>query len=195
MIRILVATVFSVFAMSVHAEAPPEVIISTDLGDIVVALESQRAPATTQNFLHYVDRRFYEEGVFHRTVTLQNQPDSPVKIEVVQAGISPQRTADRPPITLERTSVTGLAHHAGTLSMARGGPDTATSDFFICVTDAPELDFGGKRNPDGQGFAAFGHVVRGMDVVRKIQQSPATGQKLEPPIRIRSIRRLSTHEQ
>jgi peptidyl-prolyl cis-trans isomerase A (cyclophilin A) len=72
--------------------------------------------------------------------------------------------------------------------MAREGPDTATSDFFICIGDQPELDFGGRRNPDGQGFAAFGRVVRGMEVVRAIQGSPADGQHLAPPIRIHSAR-------
>jgi peptidyl-prolyl cis-trans isomerase A (cyclophilin A) len=74
--------------------------------------------------------------------------------------------------------------------MARSGPDTATSDFFICIGDQPELDFGGRRNPDGQGFAAFGRVVSGMDVVRRIQQSPADGQRLTPEIKILRIRRL-----
>ena len=74
--------------------------------------------------------------------------------------------------------------------MARDGPDTATSDFFICVTDQPSLDFGGQRNPDGQGFAAFGRVLKGMNVVRRIQLSRAHGQRLAPPVRIVSIRRL-----
>lgn len=88
---------------------------------------------------------------------------------------------------LERTNRTGLKHLDGTISMARNGADTATSDFFICIGNQPELDFGGKRNPDGQGFAAFGHVVRGMDVVRKIQKSKAEAQTLKPPIEILSI--------
>ena len=73
--------------------------------------------------------------------------------------------------------------------MARDGPDTATSDFFICIGDQPSLDQGGLRNPDGQGFAAFGRVVSGMDVVRAIQASPADGQHLTPPVTIRSVRR------
>src|SRR4051812_21814270 len=88
------------------------------------------------------------------------------------------------PIKLERTRDTKLKHTDGAISMARDQPDTATADFFICIGDQPELDFAGKRNPDGQGFAAFGKVIRGMDVVRKIQSSPADGQKLTPPIKI-----------
>src|SRR5436309_15269225 len=95
-----------------------------------------------------------------------------------------------PPVKLERTRDTKLAHKDGTISMARDGPDTATSDFFICVGGQPELDFGGKRNPDGQGFAAFGRVVKGMDVVRKIQQAPADGQVLKPPVKILSVVRV-----
>ena len=90
---------------------------------------------------------------------------------------------------LERTTETGVSHRDGTISMARDGPDTATSDFFICIGDQPELDFGGKRNPDGQGFAAFGRVVRGMDVVRQIQTARARGQLLTPPIEIVAIAR------
>jgi len=167
----------------------PRVRIATQLGDIVVALDQAHAPATAANFLRYVDEKFYDDGAFHRTVRLTNQPKNAVKIEVIQAG-NPQREGqDHAPIALERTTVTGLKHLAGVISMARDGPDTATSDFFICVTDQPSLDFGGKRNPDGQGFAAFGRVLSGMQIVQRIQRSKAIGQRLEPPIRIVSIRR------
>jgi peptidyl-prolyl cis-trans isomerase A (cyclophilin A) len=91
---------------------------------------------------------------------------------------------------LERTRDTGLKHLDGTLSMARNGPDTAQESFSICVGDQPELDFGGKRNPDGQGFAAFGRVVKGMDIVRKIHESPANGQQLTPSVRIQGAFRI-----
>jgi peptidyl-prolyl cis-trans isomerase A (cyclophilin A) len=108
-----------------------------------------------------------------------------VKIAVVQAGVAPAQEAnDLAPIPLERTGRTGLVHRDGTISMARAEPDTATSDFFVCVGDQPELDEGGKRNPDGQGFAAFGRVTRGMDVIRRIHAAPADGQALAPPIAI-----------
>ena len=89
-----------------------------------------------------------------------------------------------PPIPHETTQQTGLRHADGTLSMARNEPGTASSEFFICVGDQPELDFGGKRNPDGAGFAAFGKVLAGLDVVRKIHQSPAREQAHEPSIAI-----------
>ena len=94
-------------------------------------------------------------------------------------------------IPLERTNLTGIRHTDGALSMARAGVDTATDQFFVCIGDQPALDFGGKRNPDGQGFAAFGRVVKGMDVVRKIQVSPAEGQSLKPQIRILKVKRLN----
>jgi len=114
-----------------------------------------------------------------------------VKIEVIQAGVDPAKAKEEfSPIKLERTRDTKLIHKNGTISMARDGPDTATSDFFICIGDQPELDFGGKRNPDGQGFAAFGRVTKGMDVVERIQRAPAKDQALTPPIKMIAIRRL-----
>ncbi len=159
--------------------------IESEHGAIEVEIETRRAPITAANFLHYVEGGFYDGGQFHRTVTMDNQPDNAVRIEVIQAGINPDRAEQRRgPIPLERTSVTGLAHRDGTISMARGTPDSAVSDFFICIGDQPSLDFGGARNSDGQGFAAFGHVVRGMAIVRAIQTSPADGQRLTPPIQI-----------
>ena len=148
---------------------------------------------TSANFLRYVDAGHYDGGTFHRTVKMDNQPDSPVKIEVIQAGVNPDRAKDGfPPIPIERTSVTGLRHTDGAISMARGQPDSATSGWFICINDQPSLDFGGARNPDGQGFAAFGRVVQGMEVVRKIQRAPNTdAQRLTPPIKILKAARVS----
>lgn len=190
MLRRLLGVLGLCAALPAIAVTPVSVVLVTAQGEIELALEPARAPATVANFLRYVDRGFYDGGVFHRTVKPDNQGDSPVKIEVIQGGINPAHAAaDGPPLALERTRDTGLAHRDGTISMARLGPDTATSDFFICVGDQPELDFGGRRNPDGQGFAAFGRVVRGLELVRAIQQAPATGQKLAPPVKILAIRR------
>ncbi len=175
------------------AVAAPSLRIHTELGIIEVKLDSAHAPATVANFLKYVEAGRYTGGQFHRTVTLHpdNQPNNTVKIEVIQGGVSPEfAEKDWPAIALERTNATGLKHLDGTISMARDGPDTATSDFFLCVGDQPELDFGGKRNPDGQGFAAFGRVTQGLDIVKKIQTAPADGQKLTPPVRILKIERL-----
>jgi peptidyl-prolyl cis-trans isomerase A (cyclophilin A) len=171
--------------------SPVRVLFETALGAIEIELDGSHAPISTANFLKYVDAGRYDGGRFHRTVTLGNQPQSPVKIEVVQAGVAPgKEKQDFPTIRIERTRDTGLLHRDGTVSMARTGPDTATSDFFICVGEQPSLDFGGKRNPDGQGFAAFGRVVKGMDVVRKIHEAPADGQNLKPPVQILRAKRL-----
>jgi len=181
------------FALTVRGAEPAEirVVLETSRGEIELALDPIHAPATTANFLRYVAAGLYDQGVFHRTVTPDNQPDKKIRIEVIQAGIDPNRTKlDGPPIALERTRDTGLKHRDGAISMARDGPDTATSDFFICLGAQPELDFGGLRNPDGQGFAAFGHVIRGLEVVRAIQKAPAEGQSLKPPVKILRARRL-----
>jgi peptidyl-prolyl cis-trans isomerase A (cyclophilin A) len=126
------------------------VTIETELGDIEADIFTDAAPITAANFLSYVDRGFYTNGHFYRTVEPDNQPDSPVRIEVIQGGIDPARVDERSaPITLERTTVTGLLHTDGTLSMSRFAPDSTHSEIFICIGDQPELDFGGRRNPDG----------------------------------------------
>ena len=169
--------------------------LDTSLGDIEIAVDNLHAPVTSANFMKYVDAGLYNNGRFHRATRAENYvvnlPNRPL-LECIQAGINPdRRTEGFPPIPLERTSVTGLKHVVGTVSMARGtGADTATSDFFILLNDQPSLDFGGMRFDDGQGAAAFGRVVAGMDVVRKIQQQPVEVQRLTPPITITSAARV-----
>jgi peptidyl-prolyl cis-trans isomerase A (cyclophilin A) len=190
--RILLGVgVSTLIASTVPAQASPglvRVTIRTEIGNIELAVDSARAPVSAANFLRYVDAGRYEGGRFHRTVTPDNQPNNDVKIEVIQWSAAPRGTREAfSPVELERTNKTGLRHLDGTISMARGGPNSATSDVFICLGDQPELDFGGKRNADGQGFAAFGRVTAGMDVVRRIQRSPARGQTLDPPVRILDI--------
>src|SRR5688572_6908756 len=178
-------------ALQVAGASPVRVRIETPLGIVEAKIDSAKAPNTAANFLRYVDGGAYTNGRFHRTVRADNQPNDSVRIAVIQASIDTATGArDVAPIALERTSVTGLRHRDGTLSMARGGPDTATSSFFICIGDQPALDFGGHRNLDGQGFAAFGRVTRGMDVVRKIQASSAEAQRLTPPVPITRIVRM-----
>ena len=171
--------------------AQPRVLLQTEAGDIEVVLFVREAPLTVTNFLRYVEAGFYTDGAFFRTVTSSNQPTNRIKIQVIQAQANPAKEREFfAPIRIERTRDTGLRHLDGTLSMARDGPDTAQDSFSICVGDQPELDFGGQRNPDGQGFAAFGKVVKGMEVVRRIQAGPAEGQLLKPPVSIRRARRL-----
>jgi len=192
--RLLFPLLAALAVAPVQGQAPPaaggqvspelvRVRFDTALGPFEVELDPARAPVTVANFLKYVDGGFYDGGRGHRSARIETQTTRPVKIEVIQAGINPARQSDAlPAIPLERTSVTGILHKDGAISMARSGPDTATSDFFICIADQPSLDFGGARNPDGQGFAAFGRVVSGMDVVQAIHRAPAEGETLSPPV-------------
>lgn len=171
----------------------PRVLIDTDAGQITVEIYRDRVPITSANFLRYVGENRYDGGAFYRVVTMQNQPTSPVKIEVIQGGIDSDSAKRLPTIAHETNDKTGVKHIDGSISMARGAPGSASSEFFFTIGNQPELDFGGKRNPDGQGFAAFGRVVQGMDVVRKIQQMPADSappQRLKTLVRIRNIRVL-----
>jgi peptidyl-prolyl cis-trans isomerase A (cyclophilin A) len=177
---------------------PGEVLVrlETPLGTIDLAIDTKRAPVTAANFLKYVDGGFYDGGRFHRATRADNYtpvlPDKPM-MQIVQAGINPARRKEGfPAIPLERTSVTGLQHVVGTVSMARTpAADSARADFFICLDDQPSLDFGGRRFEDAQGAAAFGRVISGMDVVRKIQQQPVEKQVLTPPIAITKASRVS----
>jgi peptidyl-prolyl cis-trans isomerase A (cyclophilin A) len=196
---LLVAAATVVAAQAQTKAAPVRVRVQTELGDIVLEVDQARAPVTAANFLRYVDAGHYDGGTWHRTVKMDNQPESTIKIEVIQAGVNPERAKEGfPPIALERTNATGITHKDGVISMARGAPDSATSGWFICINDQPSLDFGGMRNPDGQGFAAFGRVVSGMDVVHRIQTAPssstrvtnAEAQKLTPPIKILKVARV-----
>jgi peptidyl-prolyl cis-trans isomerase A (cyclophilin A) len=192
LVRVLVCAAMLSAALP-QGGAPVRIVMQTTLGDIEIELDAAHAPQSTANFLKYVDAGLYDGGRFHRTVRPDNQREKPVKIAVIQGAANPEKRAEfLPPIPLERTSVTGLRHTDGVVSMARDGADTATHEFFICVGDQPELDFGGKRNPDGQGFAAFGRVVRGLDVVRRIQQAPAEGERLTPPVAVTTVRRAGS---
>ncbi|CAN5865651.1 peptidylprolyl isomerase [soil metagenome] len=163
--------------------------IVTQLGTVDADLDSARAPATVVNFLRYVDGHLFDGGSFFRVVTMDNQPKDVIRIEVIQGGKRATTDSAFAAVPIERTSITRLRHHGGTLSMARSSPNSARDNFFITIGDQPDLDFGGRRNPDGQGFAAFGHVTAGMDVVRKIQSQPAVGQALVQPVMIVSVTR------
>lgn len=160
----------------------PLVILHTTQGDVIVRLDAGQAPITSCNFLRYVQQGRYAGGSFFRTVVAGTN-DNPNPIDVIQAATT--AGSDDPglgPIPLERTIDTGLRHTAGVISMARDGPDTATSSFFIVTSDTPALDFGGGRNPDGQGFAAFGMVISGMEIVQAIHSAPAEDEQLVSPV-------------
>lgn len=171
----------------------PRVQFITDAGTITFEIFSAKAPRSAANFLRYVSEKRYDGSAFYRTVTLDNQAGNAVKIEVIQGGTNGDRAKALPPIAHETTEKTGVQHTDGTLSMARAGVGTASSEFFITIGAQPSLDYGGKRNADGQGFAAFGRVVDGMDVVRAIQRMPtdsAGSQRLRTLVTIRRARVL-----
>ena len=181
-------------------DAPQAVRLSmvTSAGDIELELYPGRAPITVQNFLRLVDGRYLDGATFYRVVSPTNDNGSPV-ISVIQGGIG-DAASPFSPIAHETTAQTGLQHVDGSIAMARAAVGTASTEFFICIGDQPALDFGGARNADGQGFAAFGRVVVGMDTVRRIHAAPANaatdveyvrGQLLDEPIVIRSITRAS----
>ncbi len=183
---ILLATFFSCSKSQL-----PQVEIESSIGTIVLEIDSIHAPVTARNFLDLVDKGVYLNASFYRVVRMDNQPDNDVKIEVIQGGLYDDDLIDQyPGIPHETTDETGIKHKDGVLSMARYTPGTACTEFFICVGDQPDLDFGGKRNPDGQGFAAFGKVVSGMEVVRQIHQYEDEDQYLDEPIRIYNIKRI-----
>ena len=182
-------------ALPLAAQAAPVVRtrVDTPLGPFVIEVDPAVAPITVANYLAHVDQHLLDKAWVYRLVTLANQtPDTKYKIEVVQWGMNQRDNATPrlPAIAHETTRQTGLRHRDGTLSMARGTPGTATSEFFICIGDQPALDFGGLRNPDGLGFAAFGQVVQGMDVVRALHAKAGAEQWLKAPIAIGPVQRV-----
>lgn len=180
------------------AEEAVQVTLETALGDITIEVYPEAAPASAGDFLTYADRGLYDGAEFYRAVNPANDNGSPV-IEVLQGGL-PDDATSLAPVTHEDTRQTGLTHTAGAVSLARGevGSGSAAA-FFIVLRDEPGLDYGGKRNPDGQGFAVFGRVIGGMDVVRRIHGMPkdpgagepyVRGQLLVEPVIINRARRV-----
>lgn len=178
-------------------ETTARITMATSQGDIDIEIYLDKAPITAGNFLKLVDGGHLDGGTFYRVVTYENDNGNP-KIEVIQGGLGSERESPFEPIPHETTEQTGILHKDGVISMARGNVGTASSEFFICIGDQPGLDYGNVRNPDEQGFAAFGQVVGGMDVVRRINGLPADapseseyteGQILTEPVDILSARR------
>jgi peptidyl-prolyl cis-trans isomerase A (cyclophilin A) len=191
-----------VFAPAASAETDDNlsngvrVVLRTDLGDILVEVYPDKAPAAAGDFLRYVDEGLYKDAAFYRVVRPDNDNGSPV-ISVIQGGLLDMSAAGAP-IPHETTAQTGLLHTDGVLSIGRTEPGTGSAAaFFIVLDDQPSLDLGGMRNPDQLGFASFGRVIEGMDVVRRINALEATaasddayteGQILAPPIRFTPVR-------
>jgi peptidyl-prolyl cis-trans isomerase A (cyclophilin A) len=180
---ILIVIIF--FVTNMYAQQLPKTVLKTEFGEIVCEIDTIHAPVTAINFLNHVKNGTFKNALFYRVVRPDNQPYSKAKIEVIQGGLYDDKLIEKyPVIAHETTWQTGLKHIDGALSMARNQPGTASTEFFICIGDQPSLDFCGNRNPDGQGFAVFGRVISGIDVVRKIQLQKDTGQYLVEPVKI-----------
>jgi peptidyl-prolyl cis-trans isomerase A (cyclophilin A) len=170
------------------------IILTTSMGKISIALEIERAPLTAGNFLRYVDQKRLDGTVFYRGFTFPERPD----VGMIQGGTQNDPKRILKPVPHEPTTKTGLTHDDGAISLARGAAGSATADFFIIVGGMPALDADPKQAGDNQGFAVFGHVTDGMDVVRAIAAAPRSptkgigameGQMLEPTVKILTARR------
>lgn len=171
----------------------PHVEISTKFGDIEVELYPEQAPETVKAFLRYVDSGYYTNSAFYRVLRDDEQPSNAPKSELIQGGLwktNYKLSAGLPGIKHETTAQTKILHKNGVISMARLEPGTANTEFFICVGDQPGFDYGGANNADGQGYAAFGKVVKGMNVVHSIYDAPESDGEFDPLIYIFKIKRL-----
>lgn len=171
----------------------PTVKIQTNFGNIIVELYPDKAPKTVAAFLSYVSSGIYKNSSFYRVLKTEDQPSSALKSELIQGGIyksNPKYLSQQKGIPLETTKETGLHHIDGTISLARTTPNSGSTEFFICVGDQPVYDYGGGANADGQGYAAFGKVIKGMDVVRQIHEQPSYGDSFTPAVVIKNIIRV-----
>lgn len=171
----------------------PVVVIETKFGDIKVELYPQQAPATVAAFLQNIDSGYFKDCSFYRILRNDNQVTGSLHSFLIQGGVwqaKPDWKSKFKLIPHEPTNKTGILHKRGIISMARNEPGTATSEFFICVEDEPGFDFGGANNNDGQGYAAFGKVVEGMETVDRIHLQPEDDQRFTPPVAILNIERM-----
>ena len=189
--KLIIATV-AVLLFSCSSNKNPHIIIKTNLGNVEAELYPDKAPKTVAAFLSYVDSGFYKNSSFYRVLFIEAMA-SDYNTGIIQGGIwqsNNKKAIALSGIVHEPPNQTGLSHTTGTLSLARSTPGTANSEFFICVGDQTGYDSSKNYNPDGLGFAAFGRVISGMDIVRQIHKQPANGQSFTRPITILNIERL-----
>jgi peptidyl-prolyl cis-trans isomerase A (cyclophilin A) len=188
-----VVLAFFLLACSSGGNKNPHIEIRTAAGDIEVELYPGKAPKTVAAFLSYIDSGFYKNSSFYRVLNDDNQSSAADRSQLIQGGIwrtNHRKAESLPGIPHETTQQTHILHEDGTISLARTAPGTATTEFFICVGAQPGFDYGGGNNPDGQGYAAFGKVIKGMDKVRNIYARPENNQSFDPPVVIFEIVRL-----
>lgn len=192
LIQLLMAVILMVIAGCSSGDAKhPRVEISTRQGDIVIELYANKAPKSVAAFLSYIEKGLYNNASFYRILNDENQPSNAAKANVIQGGLyRSKKRPELPGIPHETTKETGILHKDGVISLARTDPGTATTEFFICIGDQPGFDFGGANNADGLGYAAFGKVIKGLDIVRKIYNLPEYDQYFDPPVPIFDIKKL-----
>lgn len=185
--------VFIISGCTSAAYKNPHIRIQTRIGNIELELFEKQAPKTVAIIVSYIDSGLYRDASFYRVLNMNNQPSDAPKAELIQGGLWNKKGARRdllPGISHETTRQTGVLHKNGVISLARQEPGTANTEFFICLGDQPGFDYGGENNPDGQGYAAFGIVIKGMDIVRRIYEMTEEDQYFEPPVAIYNIIRL-----
>ena len=192
--RLVIVLFIVIFAgCASNKKKNPHIEIRTRIGNIEVVLYPDKAPQTVRAILSYIDSGFYKDASFYRVLNMNNQPSDAPKAELIQGGLWNKKGARRdqiPGISHESTRETGILHTDGVVSLARQEPGTANTEFFICVGDQPGFDYGGENNPDGQGYAAFGKVTKGLDIVRRIYDMPEEEQYFDPAVPIYNIVRL-----
>lgn len=188
----IVATVIlaGLFSCNQTEYKEPTVQIKTIFGKIDIELYPEKAPRSVEAFLANVKSGVYKQSNFYRVLKAEDQVSSADKSNLIQGGIylsNPALNKQHPEVPLERTNETGLLHEDGTISFARGNSNSSGTEFFICLGKLPSYDFGGNGNPDKQGFAAFGSVIKGMDVVERIHRQASNGTTFTPPLLIKNI--------
>lgn len=182
-----------IIACSTVRNKNPHILIRTRTGNMEIELYPDQAPKSVAAFLSYVDSGLYKNSSFYRVLNEDNQPSGSPASELIQGGIwktDHRRAVSMPGIAHEPTNQTHILHKDGVISLARTTTGTASTEFFICVGDQPGFDYGGENNPDGQGYAAFGKVVKGMDILKDIYTSPENDQSFDPAVTILDIERL-----
>lgn len=191
--KLLIVFICLITACTSSKNKNPHIEIETTFGDIEVELYPQQAPKTVAAFLSYIDSGYFKKAAFYRVLRDDDQPTNAPKSELIQGGIwqtDYKLAATIPGIPHESTQQTKILHKDGTISLARSAPGTANTEFFICVGDQPGFDYGGSNNPDGQGYAAFGKVVKGMNIVNSIYNAPERNGEFTPFIYIHEIKKL-----
>ena len=190
---LFIVTVIS-FSCHSHYSKGTFVKLETQYGDVTIELYPKNAPLTVQNFLTYVDSGFYKQSTFYRVLKSENQPTNSFRSDLIQGGIyqsNYKKSVILKGIPHESTRDTKLSHLDGSISLARTLPGTASSEFFICIGNQPAYDYGGNSNPEKQGYAVFGRVVKGMEIIRQIHNLPENGEDYITPVLILNIERVN----